>query len=403
MGCKENILLQMLLTCMYNRILLSALLLLWCTGAGSQGAPERTLFIIDSIPIINDPEKWNPITNEDISDIREVKDRDSLKLLGWADMDKIIYVFTKAYRSRPDSVRLIPGLKQLKVLHGVWTQNGMPYSGTYIDYYNSGKMLNRGTLVDGLLHGEVTVFFKNGNKKQVAHYRHGLLHGPWQEYYPNGMLLHHRQYADDKVAYYGSNYFITGQLKDTLKRRKATAFDTSIAYYSNGKVKQQRLIQHGVQVPDERQYTVAYQTAIFYGNLQGGSLREANKALLRILKADSTSDDTHFKEGLLLMMEMRYDKAVSSFDKALQAEPLMREALVHRAMARMYHYRPAGATKGKLSTTLPPLTAADLDRVPPEEGSLVCQDLRAAEALDFSELYVSTLIPQDVLKYCRAQ
>lgn len=392
-------------TILHNPIMLLACLLICAAGANGQTAPERTLYIIDSIPILQDPEEWNVITSEDISDSRELKDKDSLVLLGWTDMDKIVYVFTKEYRARPDSLKRIPGLRNMKVLQGVWTLNGRPYSGTYIDYYNRGTIQNRGTLVDGLLHGEVRVYFKNGNIKQIANYQKGLLHGTWQEYYPNGALVQRRQLANDEVVFQGSSYYITGQLQDTMKRKKATAFDTSIVYYSSGKIKQQRLVQYGVMVPDERQYTVAYQTATFYTKLQAGSLREANKAMLRIIKADSASNDTHFKEGLLMMVERRFDRAVASFGRALQIEPLMLEALVHRAMARMYQYRPSDATKGnaKSSTTLAPLTVADMERVPQAERGLICQDLRAAKALDYSETYVSKLIPKEIRNYCQIQ
>src|SRR4051812_37794924 len=79
-----------------------------------QATSEKMLFIIDSIPLINNPEDWNTITNDNIADIAIVRNKDSLKQLGWAQLDGITYIFTKAYRSRPDSLKRIPSLKQLE-------------------------------------------------------------------------------------------------------------------------------------------------------------------------------------------------------------------------------------------------------------------------------------------------
>ena len=116
---------------------------------------EKILFVIDSIPILNDPEEWNPIDPNDIADITVIKNKDSLKVLRSEQLDGIIYIFTKAYRNRPDSLKRIPSLKQMVVKNEIWNLNDIPYSGIYIDYYNSGKIQNKGTILNGKLKGQV--------------------------------------------------------------------------------------------------------------------------------------------------------------------------------------------------------------------------------------------------------
>jgi hypothetical protein len=59
-------------------IFLLAFLSISVTSFG-QISNEKILFVIDSIPILNDPEEWNPIDPTDIADITVVKDKDSLK------------------------------------------------------------------------------------------------------------------------------------------------------------------------------------------------------------------------------------------------------------------------------------------------------------------------------------
>ena len=145
-------------------IFLLAFLSISATSFG-QISNEKILFVIDSIPILNDPEEWNPIDPNDIADITVIKNKDSLKRLRPEQLDGIIYIFTKAYRNRPDSLKRIPSLKQMVVKNEIWNLNDIPYSGTYIDYYNSGKIQNKGTLLNGKLNGELTVYFKNGYGK----------------------------------------------------------------------------------------------------------------------------------------------------------------------------------------------------------------------------------------------
>src|SRR6187402_1519803 len=119
-------------------IFLLVFLLISTTSFG-QISNEKILFVIDSIPILTDPEEWNPIDPNDIADITVIKDKDSLKRLRPEQLDGIVYIFTKAYRNRPDSIKRIPSLKQMVVKNEIWNLNGIPYSGKYIDYYNSGK------------------------------------------------------------------------------------------------------------------------------------------------------------------------------------------------------------------------------------------------------------------------
>jgi hypothetical protein len=53
--------------------------LFYCTTSLAQVTTNRMLFVIDSIPLVNDPEDWNTIGPEDIADIEIIKNKDSLK------------------------------------------------------------------------------------------------------------------------------------------------------------------------------------------------------------------------------------------------------------------------------------------------------------------------------------
>ena len=83
-----------------------------------------------------------------------------MKWLRPEQLDGIIYIFTKAYRNRPDGLKRIPSLKQMVMTKEGWNLNGALYTGKYIDYYNSGKIQNEGTLLNSKLNGVLTVYFK---------------------------------------------------------------------------------------------------------------------------------------------------------------------------------------------------------------------------------------------------
>ena len=111
-----------------------------------QNTQENIIYIIDSIPVIEDPEEGNEISNTDISYINVIKNKDTLNLLGYGKFDGAIFIFTNNYRDRPDDVKQIPSSKQMERKSGIWYFRGKPYSGKFIDYYYSGRKQNEGTL-----------------------------------------------------------------------------------------------------------------------------------------------------------------------------------------------------------------------------------------------------------------
>jgi len=364
---------------------------------------EKILFVIDSIPILSDPEEWNTIDPNDIADITVIKNKDSLKVLRPEPLDGIIYIFTKAYRNRPDSLKRIPSLKQMVMKNEIWNLNDIPYSGIYIDYYNSGKIQNKGTILNGKLNGELTVYFKNGNKKSVFNYKDGILHGIWSQYYPNEVLMNSRIYRDGKIIKDDGYYFVNGQIQSEIRPKKATQYDTAFSYYSTGKVKQMKLIKNGQPLHDKKINDLNYYKTFFFQSINTGNLKDANKYFYSIWKIDSTSSDTRYKEGLLLMKELRFDAAIEAFDKALKLEPLMRESLVHRAVTRIkkYKYNNAKLLPGEIKET--PLTLRDIISIPQDEQTKICNDLRQAVYVDFSEFYVPKMAAPAILNYCQKE
>src|SRR5215471_970700 len=164
-------------------ILLVAGLLLIRFYSFGQAANEKILFVVDSIPVIEDPKEGDDIQPDDIAVITVIKNKDTLNRLGYGQFDGVTYIFTKEYRNRPDSLRQILSTKQMKRVNGAWLFNGQPYSGRFIDYYYSGRRQGDGTLINGKLNGFRAMYYQNGKLDVERYYKDGLENGLDKEYY----------------------------------------------------------------------------------------------------------------------------------------------------------------------------------------------------------------------------
>ncbi len=86
-------------------ILLVTASLIACTHAFCQTSNDKIMFVVDSIPVIKDPEPGNEILATDVADIAVIKNKDTLDLLGYGQFDGATFIFTKEYRNRPDSIK----------------------------------------------------------------------------------------------------------------------------------------------------------------------------------------------------------------------------------------------------------------------------------------------------------
>lgn len=388
---------------MYKMILCFIGLFSCCNVSFAQDANKRVLFVIDSIPLINDPEDWNPITSEDINDIVVIANKDSLKQLGWGRFNAVTYVFTKAYRNRADSLKRIPSLKQMVEKKGVWFLNDTPYSGRYIDYYNSGRIQNKGSLDNGKLNGELTVYFKSGAVKSVSNYKNGVLHGSMKQYYKNGLLMQETGYTEGKTNGVYESRYINGQIGNDKRKKNGTAYDTVITYYSTGKIRGIRLIKNGNPIRGKNENDISYYATYFQQSLNKGDIKEMRKNFFKLWLLDSTNIDTQLKEGMLLAKEYYFDKALAAFDRVLEIEPLERNALLQRGITRLKKHiflQSGSSFKNEKDIAL---TLEGLLSMTEDEQTKVCKDLQLADDLDHTDYIVKKAVPETIWNYCKGK
>ncbi|RZK80552.1 MAG: hypothetical protein EOO92_07485 [Pedobacter sp.] len=358
-----------------NRTILTLLSLLFCTFCYSQQSENRTLYIVDSVAIYNDPGNDANIKKEELDSIVVITNADRIKSLGYeGKFEKLILIFTKAYKTRSSEAKKIPTTKSMVRVDGRWRliDADTPYSGQFIDYFMNGKIQGEGTLKDGLLDGSRTVYYANGNKEYNNHYRNGLPHGESKEYFGNGALRQQGSFEDNKEV---------GLWQ---------------IYYSNGKPKLEVNHLKGKQVfqKDVGKFLILLEQSIDL--FRKGDLKTSIQKLDEAEKLNQNQAELYFYRGTAKLESMEFEGAILDFDKALLLEPLYKEVLSNRAFARIRkHEFKDGRVLSKNKEMTIVTTKTDLT-IPDDELQKICADLKAAYELgDDNKMVVDA-----ITKYC---
>ena len=196
---------------MNKTILLFAGLFFLHTTSFGQVSNDKIMFVVDSIPVIDDPEEGNEIVQTDVADITVIKNKDTLNRLGYGQFDGVTFIFTKEYRNRPDSLKQIPSSKQMVRKNGVFLFQNTPYNGRFLDYYYSGRKQGEGIFLNGRVNGHRKMYYQNGKVSVEIDYKAGIENGFEIEYYEDGSLKQKGEFVNGKENGVWDMYFPNGQ------------------------------------------------------------------------------------------------------------------------------------------------------------------------------------------------
>lgn len=377
--------------------LLSLFWTLMQLSAFGQDSTEKVMYIVDSIPVIEDPEEGNEILQNDVADLTVIKDKDKLKLLGYERFDSAIYLFTKEYRSRPDSIKRIPSSKQMERIDETWLYHGKPFTGRFIDYYYSGRKQGEGTLLDGKINGFRVLYYQNGKTSTERTYKAGIANGSEKEYYEDGSLRQKGEYIDGKEEGAWESYFPNGQIKLHSNYAKGEVNGKAIKYYSSGKVKESVFIKNGKVIPDAKLEKLTQLMIKSNDSNKEGDINAAIKYCSKAIELDSTYAEAYFSRGTIKLNSMQFDEAIADFDKTLQFEPYMEAALANRAFTRIrkYQFKNSRAISQNREVTI--LASKDKVPIPTEEQAKICSDLKTAIFLGDK----TKMINEALSEYCQ--
>jgi tetratricopeptide (TPR) repeat protein len=363
----------------------------------AQTTEPKMAYVVDSILVVEDPEKGDDILSDDVSDIRIMRNRDSLKSLGYEKYDAVSFVFTKAYRVRPDSTKAIPSIKSMQKKDGLWVYHGAPYTGRIINYYYSGRMLANGYLLTGRPNGMMTLYFQNGHKSLEREYSEGNQDGVEREFYPDGSLWQEGRYRAGKEEGPWRSYFPNAQVKLYDQYRAGELIDSAIKYYSSGVVRERVVIKDGKVISDPRLSKISQLMEKSKERSKEGDLKSAIEYTTRAIKFDSTYADAYFSRGTLELNDMQFEKAIADLDKALAIEPFMEVALANRAFARIRKYQYGGSRLLSKHNDIEVRASKDKVEIPPADKENICNDLKKAVLLGQK----SEMLRQSLMDYCQ--
>ena len=381
---------------MKKTILVAALLVWFSLASLAQNSTEKILYVVDSMPVMTDPEPGNDILQGDVADVTVIKSKDTLQRLGYQRFDGVIYLFTKAYRSRPDSLKQIPSANQMTKTNDTWFLHAVPYNGHFIDYYYSGKKKGEGTFKDGKLSGRRVLYYPNGNIEDEWDYTEGIANGWHKEYYEDGSVSQKGMFINEKEEGIWEDYFPNGQVKLRSNYHVGEIFDTATKYYSTGKIKEKVFIKNDKVISDPHLVKISQLLEKSNASNKEGDSKAAIKYCTKALEIDSTCADAYFSRATLKLNDFEFNDAIADFNKALQYEPYMEFALANRAFARIRKYQFASSRTLSKNKDITVTASADKVTIPEDEQDKICSDLHKAIFLGNK----SHMITEALSNYC---
>ena len=345
----------------------------------SQNKAENVVYIVDNITVKEDPERGNEINNDDIDKINVINNIDSLAKYGFEKFDKAIFVYTKEFKNRPTENKKVPSTKQMEMKRGnVWYYNNQIYTGKFIDYYYSGRIQGEGYLKNGNLNGLRKTYFQNGKVSLERNYVRSIPNGLDKEYFEDGSLKQKGEFVNGKEDGIWEMYFPNGKLKQQTNFQNGKMIGESKIYNSNGKIARTEKIENDKIFPDpnfaelDKQMNKANET---YKNKNENS---AIKILTKVIDDYPNYKDLYFSRGTILLNQLKFDAAISDFDKAIEIEPYYDFAFANRAFARIRKYELGGNRKLSGNSEITVLAGKKDIEIPENEKSKICSDLKMA-------------------------
>lgn len=373
-------------------------LLFLSISAFGQNQNERILYIVDSIPVIEEPkEGFGTLTDNEIEKVEVVKDKKIIEIKGFKDLDGIIYVFTKEYANRPDSLKAIPSTKKMTKKNGAWfLEDAEPYTGKFIDYYLNGKKEGEGYLFNGKLKGKRLFFYTNGNVSDEIEYENGISNGTEKRFYENGTLMQKGVFKNGKEIGIWELYHPNSQLKQVTNFVDGKMDGESISYYSTGQIKGKNKYTNGIYQKDkinDKLFELYNQSQELYKQVD---FKGAIKKLDAALKIEPNWSDGYFVRGTMKLNNFQFEEAKADFDRTLEIEPFLTNAYGNRAFSIIRKYE-FGDSRTLSKSKDVQVFATKKVEIPESEIEKICLDLSKAVELGDT----NSMVLEAFKKYCK--
>ncbi|MFV9482307.1 hypothetical protein ACNI3T_00640 [Christiangramia sp. ASW11-125] len=383
---------------MNNKILILLFTMISVIGK-AQNSNENVLYIVDSIPIIEEPkEGFGTLSEKEIDRVEVLKNKEAIESTKFKNVDGIIYVFTKAYSKRSDSIKAIPSTKLMTKKNGSWylDESQEPYTGPFIDYYLNGKIQGQGYLDKGKLKGSRLLYHLNGEVSDKINYRNGISNGLEQRFYEDGTLMQEGNFKNGNESGVWKMFHPNGQLKQTSTFINGKMDGESISYYSTGEIKGKNAYENGVYQKDkvnDKLFELYNESQELYRKVDyKGAIKKLNQAL----ELESNWAEGYFARGTMKLNDFQFDEAIKDFNKTLEIEPYFTNAYGNRAFAYMRKYELGDSRELSDVNGIKVMASKEVE-IPDNDLEKICSDLNKAIELGDN----NSMVIEAMEKYCQ--
>ena len=359
-----------------KRLIFIFLILVTIVSYG-QETKEKILYVVDSIPIfkgITDEEAV--MLEQTLDNIEVVTKKEKFGEYKIYDFNKLIFVFTKEYAKRPDEIRRIPSfINKMYKKEDKWCLRGSsePYTGRYIDYYLSGITKEEGFINEGLDDGLRTYYYKDGTIKLYRNYSKGIQNGESEKYFPNGKLQYKGIFRNGKEEGVWTEWYSTGVVK------WETEYKSGKGQPSKEVIKTNSLLQKGLEAFDK------------------GNYRDAVNYYDKALELYPNYSDIYFHRSRAYLYDLKFDEALIDCNKAIEIEPLYKDAFSNRAFVRIRKYELKESRSLSKNSEITVYTTKQNADIPTDEKDKICTDLKRGYELGDTKQMITDAIKE----YCQ--
>jgi hypothetical protein len=113
------------------------------------------------------------------------------------------------------------------------------------EYYDTGELKKEYSLnSDGKIEGEMILYDKEGNVRDVINYKNGIKEGEAKGFYDNGQLRIQVNFTNNSRDGISKAYYKNGQIESVVNYKKGVFHGDLMFYYDNGSLKKKAVSQN---------------------------------------------------------------------------------------------------------------------------------------------------------------
>jgi len=257
-------------------------------------------------------------------------------------------------------------IKELDQANGVWVKKDTKekFTGTFIEYFPSGKKKGTCELKNGIPDGRRLIYFENGNVSKDKMLKEGVYDGKSVDFFENGKVQQAGQMKEGKSDGVWKIYRESGTIKAILTFENGKEQGDYFEYDESGKLVAQYYISDGNE---------SYSKEFLDFNKQAlelqlaGKFKEAIVLYDKAIERNPTVAKTHYNRASCKSNSFDFEGAIKDYNSAIDIKGIYKEAYRGRGIAKINILNTSKANAGKKLT--------------PEQTKSACEDFNKAALL----------------------